>query len=92
VGAEPIAGEISKDDAVQILDAFAKIDSVLALFDFNPAGSESEDPEIETLVNRRDEARERKEYQEADRIREELRLKNIVVEDTPYGTIWWAKS
>ena len=32
------AGELSKDDASHLLDALAKINSVLAFFDFNPAG------------------------------------------------------
>lgn len=83
---------LSKKDAELILDALAKIDSCLALFDFNPAGLEQDDPEIESLVNRRDEARERKDYNEADRIREDLRKRNVVVEDTPYGTLFWIDS
>jgi cysteinyl-tRNA synthetase len=85
------AGEISKDDASVILDAFGKINSVLAFFDFNPSGIESEDPEIEALVSRREEARERKDYEEADRIREDLKNRNVVLEDTTYGTLWWIK-
>jgi cysteinyl-tRNA synthetase len=84
-------GGLSKDDASLILDALAKIHSVLALFDFNPAGAAAEDPEIEALVNRREEARERKEYEEADRIREDLRKRNVVLEDTGYGTLYWVE-
>ena len=82
-------GGLSKDSASLILDAFAKIQSVLALFDFNPAGQDSDDPEIEALVNRREDARERKDYEEADRIREELRKRNVALEDTSYGPLWW---
>ena len=85
-------GGLSKNDASHLMDVLTRINSVLALFDFNPAGPEDEDPEIEALVNRREEARERKDYQEADRIREELRKKNIVLEDTSYGTLWWIKN
>ena len=84
------AGEgISSDDAAVILNALEKINSVLAFLDLNPAGAEVEDPEIETLVNRREEARERRDYEEADRIREDLRKRNIVLEDTSYGTLYW---
>ncbi len=82
---------LSRKDASRLLDVLTTINSVLALFDFNSAGAESEDPEIEALVNRREEARERKDYLEADRIRDELRKKNIALEDTTYGTLWWVK-
>jgi cysteinyl-tRNA synthetase len=81
--------EVSKDDAALILDALGNINSVLAFLDLNPAGSESEDPEIEALVSLREEARERREYEEADRIREDLRKRRVVLEDTAYGTLYW---
>jgi cysteinyl-tRNA synthetase len=80
---------VSKEDALHILDALENINSVLAFLDLNPAGSEPEDPEIEALVNLREEARERKDYGEADRIREDLRMRNVVLEDTAYGTLYW---
>jgi cysteinyl-tRNA synthetase len=85
-------GGLSKDDASLLLDALAKIHSVLALVDFNPTGQDSEDPEIEALVSLREEARERKEYEEADRIREDLRKRNVVLEDTAYGTLYWIEN
>ena len=40
-------GEMSKNDASLILDALEKINSVVAVFDFNPACADIEDPEIE---------------------------------------------
>ncbi len=83
---------LSKGDATLILEALAKIDSCLALFDFNPAGQERDDPEIESLVSRREDARERKDYEEADRIREDLRKRNVVLEDTAYGTLYWIEN
>jgi cysteinyl-tRNA synthetase len=42
-------------------------------------------------VSRREEARERKDYEEADRIREELKKKNVMLEDTVYGTLHWVE-
>jgi cysteinyl-tRNA synthetase len=83
---------VSKGDASLLMDGFAKIDPVLAIFDFNPASCDAEDPEIEDLVSRREEARERKDYAEADRIRELLRKRNISLEDTSNGTLWWMKN
>jgi cysteinyl-tRNA synthetase len=44
--------------------------------------------EIEELIFRRDAARKEKNWQEADRIRQTLREKGVVIEDTPGGTIW----
>lgn len=84
-----VKGEISGKDASLILEALEKINSVLAVFDFNAACRETEDPAIEKMVSLREQARERKDYEEADRIREELRKKNVVLEDTAYGTIYW---
>jgi cysteinyl-tRNA synthetase len=86
------AGGVTKDDASLITDAFAKINSVLAVFNFSPEGMENEDPEIEKLVSRREEAREQKNYAEADRIREILKKRNVVLEDTAYGTLYWIES
>ncbi len=83
---------LSKDDASLILDALEKIHSVLAILDLNPASLENEDPEIESLINRREEARERKDYEEADRIREDLRKRKVVLEDTAYGTLYWIEN
>jgi cysteinyl-tRNA synthetase len=46
------------------------------------------DGEIRALVTARDDARERKDWSEADRLRDELRDRGIVLEDTPDGTVW----
>jgi cysteinyl-tRNA synthetase len=83
---------LSEGDASSILQALDKINSVLGFLDLNPVDSETEDPEIEALVSQREEARDRKDYEEADRIREELKKKNVVLEDTVYGTLHWVES
>ncbi len=44
--------------------------------------------EIEKLIQERQEARKRRDWSRADAIREELKAKGIVLEDTPKGTIW----
>ncbi len=85
-------GGLSKVDASLILQALQKIHSVLAFFDFETAEPEAQEPEIEMLVNRREEARERKDYQEADRIRDNLKKRNVVLEDTNFGTLYWIES
>lgn len=44
--------------------------------------------EIDSLVTRRNEARSKRDFAEADRIRDELFAKGIVIEDSRDGTIW----
>ncbi len=49
---------------------------------------EALDSEIENLIAARTEARRHKNWAEADRIRDELKARNIVLEDTPQGVKW----
>ena len=48
----------------------------------------SADPEIDALVAARTEAKKAKNFQEADRIRDELKARGIEITDTPQGTKW----
>jgi cysteinyl-tRNA synthetase len=47
--------------------------------------------EVERLIKERDEARAKKDFSRADEIRDELLEKNIILEDTPTGTVWTVK-
>ena len=46
------------------------------------------DDEIEALIAQRNEARKNKDWATADKIRDELKARNIVLEDTPQGVKW----
>src|SRR6185503_19157829 len=77
------------DNKREILDALARFDSV-----FNILGSsqaEMLDGEIQTLIDDRQEARRRREFERADEIRDELLERGIVLEDTKDGVRWKRK-
>ncbi len=46
------------------------------------------DSEIEALIEQRQEARKNKDWATADRIRDELKAKGIILKDTPQGVTW----
>ena len=46
------------------------------------------DDEIEALIAQRNEARKNKDWATADKIRDELKARHIVLEDTPQGVKW----
>ena len=50
--------------------------------------ADSLDAEIEALIEKRNEARKNKDWAAADKIRDELKARNIVLEDTPNGVKW----
>ena len=50
------------------------------------------DEEVEVLVSRRFDARRNKNFEEADRIRDELTAAGVILEDGPSGTIWKRRS
>lgn len=55
---------------------------------YNRAEEKSLDDEIEALIEQRNAARKAKNWAEADRIRDALKARNIVLEDTPQGVKW----
>jgi len=54
-------------------------------------GTESLDTDIEAAIQARTEAKKRKDFAEADRIRQELLAKGIILEDTAQGVRWKRK-
>jgi len=46
------------------------------------------DSEIEALIEKRQQARREKNWAVADRIRDELKARGIILEDTPQGVRW----
>ena len=82
-----IAGDGKNSIAVieETLSAIHELGDVLGLF---KAEEQTASKEIEELIEKRNEARKAKNYQEADRIRDELKARNIELKDTPTGVKW----
>lgn len=67
------------------LDTIYELGDVLGLFQKK---EKSVDAEIEELIEKRNLARKEKNWAEADRIRDELKERNIELKDTPNGVKW----
>ena len=83
---------LAEGDRQRVADALADVDRVLGVLDpaeWKEAREETGDTaEVEELVAARERARAEKDWAEADRIRDELAERGIVLEDTPSGTRW----
>jgi cysteinyl-tRNA synthetase len=88
------AGELGEADVPAIRAAFVGFDRVLGVLSLRRA--EDEQPpvpieEIERLIGERKAARLRRDFGEADRIREDLMERGVLLEDNPGGTRWKRK-
>lgn len=69
-----------------ILNLFNELTSILGiLYKGENSGNISKE-EIENLIEKRNNARKEKNWKLADEIRDELKNKNVIIEDTPSGT------
>ncbi len=73
----------SKELAEKSLSLLMELTGVLGLL--QDGGGESADSEIDDLISRRQEARERKDFKKADEIRDILKEKGYIIKDTPQG-------
>ena len=69
---------IDAEGAIKIVDAYRNLDSVLKIFDFDDVLS---DPEIQALIEEREQARKEKNWDLADKIREQLRFHGVLLKD-----------
>ena len=84
-------GRLSKEGAGNILGAFEMFNSTFDVLTSQKGKAVIEDSKISDLIKKRDEARKRKDYAEADRIRKELEGLGIVLQDTRDGVVWKRK-
>jgi cysteinyl-tRNA synthetase len=87
-------GELGTPDAAAVRAAFADFDRILNVMALRRA-EEASPPvpaeEIDALIAARQTARRMRDFQTADRIRQELEARGILLEDTAGGTRWKRK-
>ena len=79
------SSETSKDFLWFALDLLKELTGVLGLL---VKENDTLDPDLEKLIEARQEARKNKDFEKSDEIRAQLLEKGIVLEDTPTGVKW----
>ncbi len=80
---------LREDNKREVVAAIERIDSVLNVF--GRPQTEMLDDEIQRLIDERQEARHRRDFDRADEIRDQLAGRGIVLEDTKDGVRWKRK-
>jgi cysteinyl-tRNA synthetase len=78
-----------KNTSERVIHAFLReFEQLLDVLGITLKEEELLDEEIEALIEKRNEARKNRNFALADQIRDQLKAKNIILEDTPQGTRW----
>lgn len=82
----------NKNDIIKILEFFNKFTGILGIvYEKKNNDNDITEEEIKKLLDERAQARMQKNWKRADEIRDELKLKNVLIEDTPKGTTYTFK-
>ncbi len=76
---------LSADDGKALREAFEGIDSVLGILKKKEAKLSKE---LQSIIDQREEARKSKQWKKADELRDNLKEKGIIIEDSAQGVRW----
>ena len=90
-----LALEINKNQNIEDINLLVKLGNVIGILsqdveDFLQDNL-SVEIDVEGIIKQRDKAKAAKDYHTADKLRNDLLEKNILIEDTPSGTVWRRK-
>lgn len=83
--------KLSKKGIDNLVEIFNRTNNLLDVIHTERRAEPTGDPNIDRLVKAREDARKRKDFAEADRIRKELGEMGIEVQDTKDGAVWKRK-
>ena len=79
--------KLSKNDAEKVREFMRSVDKVLCVLE-NEEDKEKLSDEFQKLIDERENARQIKNWARSDEIRDELKQKGIILEDTQHGVRW----
>ena len=77
-------GQIGKEEAQKVIDFMTTLDQVLGIFSYAKINEEIP-AELQTALEKRNQARKQKDWAQADRLRDYILSQGYVIEDTPSG-------
>jgi cysteinyl-tRNA synthetase len=84
---------VSEKDAAKIMSTLESVDSVFGVIFFpQPKENDADSERIESLITQRKEAKAKKDFAAADKIRNDLLAEGIILEDGKDGTRWKRKN
>jgi cysteinyl-tRNA synthetase len=90
-----VARELNKTKSPVLAATLKSLASVLGLLQDNPEhylkGENEDDAEIEQQIQARIDAKKAKNWALADKIRDDLKAKNVILEDSPDGSTKWRR-